>query len=172
MKTVEGWEKKKILECANNKTLSLLLRYVIVPRSITRSRSLSTSFARRAGLSLSRTLVYPGLPVALVLCSFRDSARTAVIPVFTSIRLTAPFVYMRARTSSRSRDLPLVDSICFAKTRRDASFECSESLLLVMLLRTSAKHRIPLHCGSATYSPSDQSSVLQRIMTKLAVVHE
>lgn len=26
VKTVEGWEKKKILECANNKTLSLLLR--------------------------------------------------------------------------------------------------------------------------------------------------
>lgn len=28
VKTVEGWEKKKILECANNKTLSLLLRWV------------------------------------------------------------------------------------------------------------------------------------------------
>ena len=26
VKTVEGWEKKKILECANNKTLALLLR--------------------------------------------------------------------------------------------------------------------------------------------------
>ncbi|KAK1123227.1 hypothetical protein K0M31_008860 [Melipona bicolor] len=26
VKTVGGWEKKKILECANNKTLSLLLR--------------------------------------------------------------------------------------------------------------------------------------------------
>ncbi|KAG8042426.1 hypothetical protein G9C98_005060 [Cotesia typhae] len=26
VKTVEGWEKKKILECANNKTLSLLIR--------------------------------------------------------------------------------------------------------------------------------------------------
>lgn len=28
VKTVEGWEKKKILECANNKTLSLLIRYI------------------------------------------------------------------------------------------------------------------------------------------------
>ncbi|EGI70819.1 hypothetical protein G5I_00377 [Acromyrmex echinatior] len=28
VKTVEGWEKKKILECANNKTLSLLLRVI------------------------------------------------------------------------------------------------------------------------------------------------
>lgn len=104
VKTVEGWEKKKILECANNKTLSLLLRYVIVPR-------------------------FPPSPVSLRLALLSSlfvrfavyARRTAVIPAFTSIRLTAPFVYMRARTVLLARGHFSADSISFARTRRDAT---------------------------------------------------
>lgn len=98
VKTVEGWEKKKILECANNKTLSLLLRYVIVSIALSLSFSLSLRSSTPVWVSLYLARTSPSL--YLVLCSFRDSARrTAVTPAFTSIRLTAPFVYILARAS-------------------------------------------------------------------------
>lgn len=54
-------------------------------------------------LSLSFSITLSLLLLCVVLCSFRGLSThgTAVTPAFTSIRLTAPFVYMRARAFSR-----------------------------------------------------------------------
>lgn len=89
VKTVEGWEKKKILECANNKTLSLLLRYVIVPLALALLFSLSFSICAHPSVSYRLTLLS-----VVVLCSvsgFR-AAHSCYFSVY--IDLTAPFVYM------------------------------------------------------------------------------
>jgi len=68
------------------------------------SSAVSRCFSRSFSLFLSFSIPLPLLLLSVVLCSFRGlrlSRRTAVIPAFTSIRLTAPFVYMRARAFSR-----------------------------------------------------------------------
>lgn len=112
VKTVEGWEKKKILECANNKTLSLLLRYVIVPRSVRRSRSLPP-FVSPVSLFLTLFSVRPrSLFVSRLRAAHSCYSSVYIDPADSSVCLHA-----RARIVARG--FLLADSICFAKTRRE-----------------------------------------------------
>lgn len=112
VKTVEGWEKKKILECANNKTLSLLLRYVIVPRSVSSALALFL-LIRFTSLSLFLAL-FSARPRSLFVSRLR-AAHSCYSSVYIDPTDSPVCLHARARIVARGLHSP----IPFVSRKRD-----------------------------------------------------
>lgn len=160
VKTVEGWEKKKILECANNKTLSLLLRYVIVPRSVSSALALFL-LIRFTSLSLFLAL-FSARPRSLFVSRLR-AAHSCYSSVYIDPTDSPVCLHARARIVARGLHSP----IPFVSRKRDENaLGRGESLLSVMVpAGTRDENRI---------SPSSwplRVCILTRSVSQRIVIH-